>query len=177
MVDAHRIHHRLNVFHEVFRGVCQFGPHADHTVGVGHDFRVFFADQMRFHHLRHPGVTACSAVETRMRHNERLGSHLQCTQHSFGAGVRKVHQDPETITLLHDFRSKGSQTAKVSGRGDHVAQRRHKVVAFMKQLKVPYTTPVHLFHSFQAPLDELCSLDSLDDGWMTTVVCGLKVCE
>jgi hypothetical protein len=43
----------------------------------------------------------------------------------------------------------------------------------VKQLKVPHTAFVHLFHPVQAPLDELCSFDRLDDRWLTMVVGGL----
>ena len=79
---------------------------------------------------------------------------------------------------MHSFTTsapKAVKTTKVSGRRDHVAQRRHHVVSLVKQLKVPHTAFVHLFHSVQVPLDELCPFDCLDDGWLTMVVRGLQV--
>jgi hypothetical protein len=136
---------------------------------------MFFADQVRLHHLRHSGVAAGSAVESRMRHNQRLGGHLQCAEHGLRAGVSEVHQDPQAIALLHNFRPKGRQTAKVSGRRDYVAQRRHHVVVLMKQLKIPHTPSVHFLHSFQLALDELCPFGRLDNSLLTTVMCLLKV--
>ena len=45
----------------------------------------------------------------------------------------------------------------------------------MKQLKVPHTASIHLLHSVQASLDELCPFGRLDDGWLTMGVRGLKV--
>jgi hypothetical protein len=73
------------------------------------------------------------------------------------------------------FAPNAVKTTKMSGGRDHIAQRRHHVVALMKQLKVPHTAPVHLLHSVQVSLDELCSFDRLDDGWLTMGVRGLKV--
>ena len=50
-----------------------------------------------------------------------------------------------------------------------------RVVSLVKQLKVPQTTFVHLFHSVQVPLNEVCPFDRLDDRWSTMVVRGLQV--
>ena len=90
-------------------------------------------------------------------------------------GVRKVHQDPQPVALLHHLCAKSRQTTKVSGRRVRVAQRRHHVVSLVKQLKVPHTAFVHLFHPVQLPLDELCPFDRLDDRGLTMVVRGLQV--
>ena len=90
-----------------------------------------------------------------MGHNDRLRGHLQCAQHCLVTGVSKVHQDPQSVALLHNFCAKSRQSTKMSGRGDHVAQRRHHVVLFMKQLKVSHTAFVHFFHPFQVPLDNV----------------------
>ena len=150
-------------------------PHADHAAGVGHDLCVFFADQPWLHHFRHLWVSAGSAVEAGVGHNHRLRGHLQCAQHRLVAGVSEVHHDPQSVALLHDLCAKSSQTAKVSGGRVRVAQRRHHVVSLVKQLKVPHTAFVHLFHSVQVPLDKVCTFDCLDDRWLAMVVRGLQV--
>ena len=145
----------LMFFHEFFQRVGQFRPHADHAAGVGHDLRVFFADQSWLHHFRHPGVRASSAVEARVGHEDRLRGHLQRAQHRLVTGVSEVHHDPQSVALLHDLCAKSRQTAKVCGGRVRVAQWRHHVVSLVKQLKVPHTAFVHLFHPVQVSLDEL----------------------
>jgi hypothetical protein len=110
-----------------------------------------------------------------MGNNQRLRGYLQRAEHRLGVGVSEVHQYPQAIALLHDFCTKGRQAAKVSGRRDHIAQRRHHVVSLVKQLQVPHSALVHLLQALQASLDELCSFDRLDDGWLVTMVCRLNV--
>ena len=90
-------------------------------------------------------------------------------------GVSEVHHDPQLVALLHDLCAKSRQTTKVSGGRVRAAQRRHQVVSLVKQLQVPYTAFVHLFHPVQAPLNELCPFDRLDDRWLTMAVRGLQV--
>ena len=90
-----------------------------------------------------------------MGHKDRLRGHLQRAQHRLVTGVSEVHHDPQSVALLHDLCAKSRQTAKVSGGRVRVAQRRHHVVSLVKQLKVPHTAFVHLFHSVQMALDEL----------------------
>jgi hypothetical protein len=158
----HRVHHRLDAFHEILQRVGQVSPHTDHAAGIGHDLCVFFADQPWLHHFRHLRVSAGSAVEAGVGHNHRLRSHLQRGQRRLVAGVSEVHYDPQSIALLHDLCAKSGQTPEVSGGRICVAQGRHHVVSLVKQLQVPRTAVVRLFHPVQVPLNEVCSFDRLD---------------
>ncbi len=90
-----------------------------------------------------------------MGHKQRLRGHLQRAQNRLRACVREVHQYPQAVALLYDPCAKSCQTTKMSGRGDHVAQRRHHVILLVKQLKVPHTAFVNLFYPIQLSLDEL----------------------
>lgn len=48
VVDAHRVHHRLDAFDEFFQRVGELGPDADYAAGVSYDLGVFFADEPGF---------------------------------------------------------------------------------------------------------------------------------
>ena len=90
-----------------------------------------------------------------MGHKNRLRGHLQRAQHRLRTGVGQVNHDPQAVALLHHLCAKSRQTTKMSGGRNHIPQRRHNIVSLVKQLKIAHPAFVHLFHSLQAPLDEL----------------------